>query len=288
MYKFDEEEIKNNLTTVYKETTKKLHGIDNAMKWMKLLDFIKREVCDVDPNFCYYDSTLEDEPFYIYDCLLNTLVDCGVEFPKKFPKELDFDYEEHDNVGEDKEPEVYASEIIRENKLGNLFYEFFEAYGQVTAFRVAYIDPIIDTIQEINEKVWNKYFDTFSELDFDLVTLTLDKILEDEEDKKFAPKLQQITSENRRVLMDKIYKIKKLAYTYRVPLGSELTYLFNFSPLDLDNEAEKDAFGLNRMDPHPDFYINEILIGLRELTESVDDLEETMEDIQDEKDDDED
>ena len=278
--RFNKEETKQSLQEFHHDLVKDLGGIENAMKWIELMDFIKYEKYDVDPNFCYVSDVMDEEPETMYPYILEDMIKIGIKFPKKFPKELDFNYWEHDKVDDldtEEEPEVYACEIIEENEIGKFLYEFFETYGQVNAFRVAYIDPIINELQDIDEQKYDDLFDDFNTLDNDLIALSFDKM---KLDKEFAPDKSGYIPESIMQLRNKIYMFKKLAYRYRICLGTELSDLFVFTALDLDGEAEKEAFGLNSYGrAHPDFYINGLMTMMIELGGRIKDLEDKIEDM---------
>ena len=277
--KFDKEETRQSLQEFHYDLVKDLGGIENVMKWIELMDFIKYEMYDIDPNFCYVSDVMDEEPETMYPYILEDMIKIGIKFPKKFPKELDFNYWEHDKVYDldtEEEPEVYANEIIEENEIGKFLYEFFETYGQVNAFRVAYIDPIIEELQDIDEQKYDDLFDDFNTLDNDLIALSFNKM---ELDKGFAPDKSGYIPESIRKLRDKIYNFKKLAYRYRICLGTELSYLFMLPAIDLDCEAEKEAFGLNSYGRvHPDFYMNKLINGLQELTSKIKELSDDSND----------
>lgn len=280
--RFNKEETWESLQEFHRDLVKNLGGIENAMKWIELIDFIKYERYDIDPNFCYISDVMYEEPELMYPYILEDMIKIGIKFPKKFPKELDFDYWKNDKVDDldsEEEPEVYANEIIEENEIGKFLYEFFEVYGQVNAFRVAYIDPIIEELQEIDEQKYDELFDEFNTLDNDLITLSFDKM---KLNKEFAPDKSGYIPESIMKLRNKIYNFKKLAYRYRICLGSELSYLFMLPAIDLDNEAEKEAFGLNSYGRvHPDFYMNELINGIQELTSNIEDFEDDIDEIKD-------
>lgn len=277
--RFDKEETRQSLQEFHYDLVKDLGGIENVMKWIELIDFIKYERYDIDPNFCYVSDVMDEEPETMYPYILEDMIKIGIKFPKKFPKELDFNYWEHDKVDDldtEEEPEVYANEIIEENEIGKFLYEFFETYGQVNAFRVAYIDPIIEELQDIDEQKYDDLFDDFNTLDNDLIALSFDKM---ELDKGFAPDKSRYIPESIRQLRDKIYNFKKLAYKYRICLGTELSYLFVLPAIDLDCEAEKEAFGSNSYGRvHPDFYMNKLINGLQELTSKTKELSDDSND----------
>ena len=277
--RFDKEETRQSLQEFHYDLVKDLGGIENVMKWIELIDFIKYERYDIDPNFCYVSDVMDEEPETMYPYILEDMIKIGIKFPKKFTKELDFNYWEHDKVDDldtEEEPEVYANEIIEENEIGKFLYEFFETYGQVNAFRVAYIDPIIEELQDIDEQKYDDLFDDFNTLDNDLIALSFDKM---ELDKGFAPDKSRYIPESIRQLRDKIYNFKKLAYKYRICLGTELSYLFVLPAIDLDCEAEKEAFGSNSYGRvHPDFYMNKLINGLQELTSKTKELSDDSND----------
>ena len=277
--RFDKEETRQSLQEFHYDLVKDLGGIENVMKWIELIDFIKYERYDIDPNFCYVSDVMDEEPETMYPYILEDMIKIGIKFPKKFPKELDFNYWEHDKVDDldtEEEPEVYANDIIEENEIGKFLYEFFETYGQVNAFRVAYIDPIIEELQDIDEQKYDDLFDDFNTLDNDLIALSFDKM---ELDKGFAPDKNGYIPESIRQLRDKIYNFKKLAYRYRICLGTELSYLFVLPAIDLDCEAEKEAFGSNSYGRvHPDFYMNKLINGLQELTSKTKELSDDSND----------
>lgn len=282
-YKLNEEQMRKDLEQFHKDLIKHFDGIENLMKWIKLMDYARYEIYeiknDVAPVFCYDIGMMKEEPDFMYPYILEGMVKIGIKFPKKFPEDLDFDYYTHDENDGENDPERFACDIIKENKIGKFLLEFFETYGQVNAFRVAYVDPIIEELEEIDERKYEELFDEFNEINYDLIPLCFDKM---ELDKEFAPDKSGYVTESIKTLRDKIYMLKKLAYRYRICLGSELSYLFMLPAIDLDGEAEKESFGLNTYGRvHPDFYMNELINGIQELTSKIEDFEDDIEDIKD-------
>lgn len=152
------------------------HGMKNTIKWVKLIDFVRQDACKCTDNV-YTCPQLEDDYYYIYISLINCMEKAGIEFPATFPEELDFDYKANDKSNGSDKPEKWSSDIIRENKIGSVIYNFFVNYLYINSFRVAFVDEIVEQLIKKNDNFIgiDLAFDfMFADLAFSKVKLNLE------------------------------------------------------------------------------------------------------------------
>jgi hypothetical protein len=138
----------------YENRGKLFHDKQTARKWFDLMVFVKNDV--IESIECATECCqLEDEFGYIFSSFVDGLNECGVKFPQEFPKELDFDYIEHDNhvdddLEEDESPEYeeFAIGVIEEHPLGRAISEFVRNYLYLNSFKLVFVDPIFESNSE--------------------------------------------------------------------------------------------------------------------------------------------
>lgn len=274
MIKLNEEELSFYLDDE-KGIVTNLHGIDNVRKWFRLLEFIRKDTSG-EEYYCYYkNERLEEMGYGVYVDLLNDLIEIGIKFPEVFPEELDFDYEKNDNTEE--EPEVYSREIIEKNKFGKLFYEFFPILGEFNSFKIEFIDPIEDSLDD-NEG-WDKVHECCLELDHQLIDLSLSKI---ELDKEFAPGIEKFENKVIDAICDNLLLIKKAAYRARIPLGTELMNLIECDSSWLNDEVllHNESF---KYKGSVDYYYNHLTDLIEELNLQIEALRDEVKQLREEK-----
>lgn len=269
MIQLDEEELNLYLDNE-EDIVKNLHGMDNVRKWFRLLEFIRKDTSG-EEYYCYYkNERLEEMAYGVYVDLLNDLIEIGVKFPKTFPEELDFDYEQKDKKALENETEDNAYSVIVKNEFGKLFYDFFPTLGEFNSFKIEFIDPIEDSLDD-NEG-WDNVHDCCVELDHQLVDLSLIKI---ELDKEFAPGIQKFEDEVIHTIRDNLLFIKKTAYRARIPLGTELMDLVDCDSNYLNDEVLLHDSGF-KYKGSVDYYNNHLINLIQELSLQIEELRDEV------------
>jgi len=169
-----------------------------------------------------------------------------VTLPKKFPNELDFDYENDDS-------ERFA-ELRETNPYVKIIYEIFCSLTDVYGFYAAYI----------SELIWNEELDLYDtaacNIEPCLMHLAASKI----EDKHgFTPNFLKFKRKVRKDYREWMTIVKDRAFRAGIPLRAELLNLVYASNDELGSEAESESLGFNASRIHPDIYMNELLVGMR-------------------------
>jgi len=269
MIQLDEEELNSYLKN-QKDIVKNLHGMDNIRKWFRLLEFIRKDTSGEEYFSYYKNERLEEMAYGVYVDLLNDLIEIGVKFPETFPEELDFDYEQKDQTALENETEDTSYSVIVKNEFGKLFYEFFPTLGEFNSFKIEFIDPIKDSLDD-NEG-WDNVNECCFELDHQLVDLSLVRI---ELDKEFAPGIQKFEDKIIDAIRDNLLLIKKAAYRSRIPLGAELMDLVEYDSDYLNDEVLLHNSGF-KYKGSVDYYNNHLIDLIKELSLQIEDLRDEV------------
>ncbi|WP_257262984.1 helix-turn-helix transcriptional regulator [Endozoicomonas sp. ONNA2] len=222
-------------------------GIKEANKWQTLVHYLA-EMADENAECNYNTQPFDDDTGLLLFCILRTLTEAGVEIPKIFPEDIEFDYS-MDYEGNEK---LFDS-LISVNPYSNLIYELLIAWAQLYDFYAAFVSDLTydDEIE---------LFEDCHELEFCLPSLALAKIGGENDLLKDYRGFRYKTEKYSKELIN---KIKKQAVKAGYPLRAELYHLITRDPESLVHEAEAEAFGFNDDRIHPDVYMNEILTSLR-------------------------
>lgn len=221
-------------------------SVQEAIKWEKLIHYLA-EMANDNAETGYDTYPLNDEVGNLCWHTFYVLRDMGVELPKKFPDELDIDY---DSDSED------PWDVLDENPYSALIYNIYKSLNDVYGFYAAYVAELIDDddLGVIGTAVDN--------IEPCLLELAACKI---EVDDGFA---SRFTEYRRRVLKDYeewINIVKDRAFRAGIPLRAELMGLVIDSHDELGHEAEAKSMGFNSSRIHPDIYMNELLTGMRTI-----------------------
>lgn len=220
-------------------------SIEDAAKWERLIHYLA-EVAEQNAETGYNTDLLKDEVGTLCWQTFHVLSEMGVIIPKKFPQDLDFDYE---NIDVDTEAEWFDG-----NPYSSLIYKIYESLNDVYGFYAAYInDLMLD--DELN------LFDTPAcNIEPSLMSLAACKL---EDEQELAPKIREFRYHVTKDYVEWLTLIKDRAFRARVPLRAELLDLVYHSANELGVEAEAESLGFNSSRVHPDIYMNELLVGMR-------------------------
>jgi transcriptional regulator with XRE-family HTH domain len=112
-------------------------GAQEAAQWERLIHYLA-EIAEAAAETGYNTSPLLDE--YDERLLLcwhtfHVLREMGIDLPKRFPKDLDLDYES-DNIEK-------LSDSIDQNPYSRLIYKIFASLNDVYGFYAAYVSELI-------------------------------------------------------------------------------------------------------------------------------------------------
>lgn len=217
---------------------------DESVKWAKLIRYLAESAED-SAETGYVAYPLQDEENVLCGDIFDIVNKIGVSIPKKFPAELDVDYENYD--GE-------SFELFLENPYVRLIYDIFMAFTNVYAFYAAYVQELL-----YNDDL-SLYKTAAENIEPCLLDLAACKI---DVDQSFAP---NFTAFKQSVLRDYekwLTAVKYKAMRAGLPLRAELLDLVYNSSEELCSDAEAESLGFNRDRPHPDIYMNELLVGMR-------------------------
>ncbi|CCN70186.1 helix-turn-helix domain-containing protein [Vibrio nigripulchritudo] len=226
-------------------------GIEQADKWEKLTKHLAEVALD-SAETGYVTYPLADESELLCWSTLDTLNELGVEIPKTFPEQLDFDYCAEDFDGIKDRIEC----MYRENIYSSLIYSAYLALNDVYGFYAAYISEIMDhgDMELMGSPADN--------IEACLLNLAFCKVGADNE---MLPHFSDFKYNTLKDYKAWIEIVKNYAFNNNIPLRAELMNLILCDHDDLGHEAEAESLGFNTSRLHPDIYMNEILQSHRVL-----------------------
>jgi len=184
----------------------------------------------------------------------NTFMSCekwGGDLQKKFPTELDFDY---NGIRDAENNSDGAYDLIEENQHSRHIYRICKSLTDVYGFYTAYIAELIDDdeLELSNTPTCN--------IEPCLMELAACKI---EIDEGFAPKAKEFRRSVTNNYEEWLNIVKDKAFRSGAPLRAELMEMVFDSHNELGHNAEAESLGFNSSRVHPDIYMNELLCGMR-------------------------
>lgn len=228
-------------------------SIQEAIKWERLIHFLA-EMANDDAETGYDTYPLNDELGLLCWNTFSVLREMGVDLPKKFPVELDIDY---DNIfSDDDDHEDKFSILLEESPYSSFIYKVYKSLNDVYGFYAAYIAELIndDELELMRTAADN--------IEPCLLDLAACKI---EVDEGFAPKFREYRHQVLKDYEGWINIVKDRAFRAGIPLRAEIMGLVFDSHDELGHEAEAESMGFNSSRIHPDIYMNELLTGMRTI-----------------------
>lgn len=220
-------------------------SLEDANKWEKLIRLLA-DLALVGDETGYDTYPLKDEEELLCWHTFYVLREMGVEIPRKFPQELDLDY---DSVDDDE-----IGDLLEENCYSNLIDRIYKSLTNVYGFYAAYISELMD-----DEKL--ELIDTPAcNVESCLMELAACKI---EVGQELAPRFRDFKRRVMKEYEEWITVVKDKAFRAGIPLRAELLGIIYDSDEGLGNEAERESLGFNSSRVHPDIYMNELLCGMR-------------------------
>lgn len=225
-------------------------SLKDAEKWEKLLHFLADFAVEgAGTGYHTYRLEEEEEESSLHWQTFLVLREMGVDLPKPFPKELDFDYDDEVNLSADE-----LIEKVLSNPHASLIEQIYRSYTDVYGFYAAYVSDLIDKLDLLDTPACN--------IEPCLLSLAASKLVD-------APSL----ATNFREFQWKIKKdytkwltlVKEEAYREGVPLRAELLDMVHQGHDSLGHEAEAESLGVHASRLHPDIYMNELLVGMRAI-----------------------
>ncbi|KAB0664279.1 helix-turn-helix transcriptional regulator [Oryzomonas japonica] len=221
-------------------------SVQDADKWEKLIHFLAEVAID-NAETGYDTYPLHDEVGLLCRETFSVLREMGVELPKKFPKQLNIDYESDEVDHED-----VMTVLLEENPYSSLIYSIYKSLNDTYGFYAAYLSDMLSDDELVGTAADN--------IEPCLMQLAACKI---EDDKGLASKFREFKHHIMKDYEEWINFVKETAFRVGIPLRAELLELVYKSHDELGHEAEAESFGFNSSRVHPDIYMNELLCGMR-------------------------
>jgi transcriptional regulator with XRE-family HTH domain len=224
-------------------------SLQDAGKWEVLLRYLADLAAD-DAETGYHTYRLEDEEEaeLLYLHTFSVLEEMGVDIPKPFPPELDFDYQ---NREESDEMEERIDAMLSHPHV-SLIMAIYKSYTDVYGFYAAYVSSLIDEL--------DLYDSPACDVEPNLIALAASKL---EEPSEIATKFRHFKRKTERDYAEWLGFIKEKAFRAGLPLRAEVLDLVYQTHGALGSEAEAESLGFNESRLHPDVYMNELLVGVR-------------------------
>ncbi|MDD9338809.1 MAG: helix-turn-helix transcriptional regulator [Providencia heimbachae] len=239
---------KINLGDLSPELVSLVGGIDNAVKWDKVIKFIadlEKENADTG----YRAIPLEENTEFLSSQIMQIFVEMDIEIPAQFPTELELNYDEDD---EDSYEEFACA--IEDNNYTKIILAIFSSLNDVYGFYTAYIEDFI-----FDEKL-DLYDTEAANIEPCLIFLAASKI---DIDITFARNFNLFKYKINQKYVQWINLVKEQAFRAGIPLRAELLDIVYKSHGEVGHEAEAESLGINENKLHPDIYMNELLVGMR-------------------------
>lgn len=226
-----------------------------AQKWHEVIHTLGERTADAEENG-YAPEMLRENGEILDQYVYLTLTGLGVKPPNGFPAELE------EWLASEADPDVEdAMELIYDNPYTNLIYNLFHAVVDLFGFYEAYIQNLWGE-QELDSDV-NTAGQSIEDC---LLNLAACKI---EVDETFAPKYRAFRVETLQDYMKWLNILKEDAYRTGKPLRAELMDLISKSAGEIGLMVEENSPGITGTQLHPDIYMNELLVGMRIINQTL-------------------
>lgn len=220
---------------------------ENAAQWDKLF----RELADYaqeDSETSYNCSQLMDyDEWDISLKISNILDELGINLPQEMPKHLQVD---NDDLFEDKYVKIISNIFESFTAIDGFFHAYFQ--------ELSVNDDISGILLDIEETLLN----------FAVCKINIDTEL--------APNFENYKYTWLKEYREAIDQIKYNAICANLPLREELMNLIDAEIGELSEAAEREAFGFNKIQIHPDIYMNEIILGMRKINQVLPQIMEKL------------
>jgi transcriptional regulator with XRE-family HTH domain len=227
-------------------------SIADSDRWDRLINILAEDELNDVEGIGSNTFALLDEDGYLVLFLFQTLQDMGVAIPRPFPVELDFDYRD---AADDDHCTAFG-EAMSANKLVALIRRIFESLSDLRGFYDAFIQDLVLSGDE-------ELYEAGHQIELNLLGLAAAKL--NNADPELAPNFRSFQRQEKSQQIEWLSDLKEVAMRKSIPLKAELLDLV-YKPTELLMEAdEAELSEENSTRLHPDIYINELLVGMREI-----------------------
>lgn len=221
-------------------------SVRDAEKWALLLRYLAdMAVQQAETGYHTYRLEEEGEADLLNWHTFHVLQQMGVEIPKPFPPELEFDYQDSDALDECLD-DMFSQPYVA------LIMAIYKSYTDVYGFYAAYVDHLIEELE--------LYDSPACDIEPCLMKLAASKI---EEPPALATRFSEFRYETIKSYTKWLTFVKEKAFQAGLPLRAELLELVYGKHGSLGAEAEAESLGFHESRLHPDIYMNELLVGMR-------------------------
>lgn len=218
-------------------------SVKDADQWAALIRNAAREaISAAETGYDTYPLAFEEEwTFHVFcGSTCRALQQMGVVLPKPFP-----------DIGEWGDDDWY------ENPYVDLLCRLYKALTDVYGFYVAYVYELI-----VDDDEGFFSLPGVQDIEPGLLDLAATKI---DVDPALAPAFARFRYETKKNYTEWLMCLKEHTLRMGRPLRAELLNLVHEDADALGHAAEREALGFNAMQLHPDIYMNELLVGMRQI-----------------------
>jgi transcriptional regulator with XRE-family HTH domain len=226
-------------------------SVEAANKWEKLVDWLAQTAADgSETGYDTYPLTDEnkDMPHTLCWHTLYTLTEMGVEIPKPFPTQLDFDY----GKASDEKWDL----LLEENPYSALIYRIYKSLNDVWGFYTAYVNELVF---DANGDMILGGIENIRPCLLELAASKLDP----EPAASLVPNFRAFKYRRQSDYKSWLKEAQEHAFRAGVPIRAELMDMVSQPSDSLGVDAERESLGFNEGRLHPDIYMNELLTGMR-------------------------
>jgi transcriptional regulator with XRE-family HTH domain len=226
-------------------------SLENAQKWEGLIRYLADDAQE-NAETDYDTEPLGDDSGRLAANTFSVLRDMGVAIPTTFPRDLDIG---GNGYSPDEDSDLDES-VIDSNPISSLIRKIFLELNNVYGFYAAYIFELVENDElDLDDTAAGG-------LEHELLPLAASKV---SADPTLATQFSKFRWQIRRDMEDALNAIKIAASRCGVPLRAELMDMVYLVGTELANEVERESFGYNKGQLHPDIYMNELLCGMRAI-----------------------
>ncbi len=209
---------------------------ENAFEWDKFFRMLADYAQENNETSYNCPQLIDYDEWDISLKISNILDELGINLPKEIPKNLT---EDNDELFDDKYVRIISEIFESFTALDGFFHAYFQELGNN--------DDISENLMEIEGTLLN-----FAVCKIDI-------------DTELAPNFDNYKYSWLKEYRKAIDKIKYKAICANLPLREELMNLIDATIGELSVAAEREAFGFNKHQIHPDIYMNEMIMGMRAI-----------------------
>lgn len=233
-------------------------SIESAKVWDKIIKFLAKFARE-ESETGYDTVPLIDELNFLVLDVGSIMQDIGLSLPQTIPVELQqIDFDNFYGLNEDDDINIEKNWfILQDNIYTSTIEEMLLNLNDVYGYYAAYISKLFYSPKFKGDL-------EIDELDFSISSSLLSLAATNLENID-TPEFKDFRYKTLKSVKELMLSLKNKCIEQNIPLGVELMDFVNVDHGQLGHETEAESLGFNDYRVHPDIYMSEILIGLRNI-----------------------